>query len=209
MSSKVDWATIQDIIYPVGSIIQSDRAITTSNLKGTWTLLNQEAELKDVELYRYWSDASKTSFSYTFGEITWADDIEIDIQFESTASGGVGFKINDAGGYRDSIRRNSTTITGTQANDGWIAYVNVDSDSSMQGILRCISAPENTVNYRRIQFDIGGNTHARHHFSSLNSSAKLKSFQIVAESGANLRRLFVLIRARRRMGTIYRYKRTA
>lgn len=200
-----------DAILPVGVTLESSAQIDTSKMLGTWTLESSYNELQTVELHREYVTSGATSYDYEFGEIDWADDIEIDIQLESSTAGGVGIGFNDRPSSMRSqtVSNPSNTPTTGTVEDNWVAYHNLAAFVSSQIIIRCISAPENSVNYRRIWIDARGHAQHRYMSGSLKSAAKLKKLNLVFENGAKANRMLVVVTAKKRMGKVYRYRRTA
>lgn len=205
---------VLDTIYPVGSLFQSSTHTTASSvdsaLGGTWQQVSAGDEVAEIEVLRYWSDADKTSVDQSFSEINWSDDVEVRIQLESTGTGSIGVKFNNgATSQRGQIRGNSSVTSFGNAEDQWQCYLGVDANVSVEIIGRCVYTNSNTVNYKRWIWEEVTHKELRFAQSAMKSAANISRIQVVGESGANLKRCFISIVAKKRLGKVYRYKRTA
>ena len=203
-----------DLFYPVGSYYETKDADfdPAQTWGGTWTLESSNNELQVTELVRDYITSGVTTYSKSFGDITWADDIEIMIQLESNSAGGVGIQFNDktSGNARSVIAANpANTPVSQKNNDEWVAYQTLHASVSSQIQLRCVSAPENNTNYRRIFVKSTSQEHLRIGSGAIQNANRLQKLNLTFRDGAAANRMLVVITAKRRMGQIFRYRRTA
>lgn len=203
-----------DLFYPVGSYYETKDANfdPAQTWGGTWTLESSNNELQVTELVRDYITSGVTTYSKSFGDITWADDIEIVIQIESNGTGGVGIYFNDktSDNARSVIAATPNNAPGSQKNnDRWVAYHTIHASVSSQILLRCVSAPENNVNFRRIFVESTSHEHLRIGSGAIQNAQRLQKLNLTFQNGAAANKMLVVITAKRRMGQIFRYRRTA
>lgn len=194
---------------PVGTAIESYKKLETSDLGYGWVLDSEFNELRTVELIRHYSTDSRSVYEAKFGDISWADDIELVMQVETRAGGGILIYVNSTEArYIEAAfgRLNEQTINISKVGGRCIGYLEIDSNASSMITLRCVSAPENNVNYRRILFNAANVNTIRFGAGSAMHANKISMFGFAFEN-CTADHLFVTVTAKRRMGTIYRYKR--
>ena len=195
-------------VLPVGTVIESYKKLGVNDLGAGWVLDSEFNELRTVELIRHYSTDSRSVYEAKFGDISWADDIELVMQVETRADGGISIYVNSTESrYVEAAfgRLNEQTINVNKVGGRCIGFVGMNSNVSAMITLRCVSAPENNDNYRRILFSAANVSTIRFGAGSAMHANKISMFGFAFEN-CTADHLFVTVTAKRRMGTIFRYK---
>nr|DAV53571.1 MAG TPA: hypothetical protein [Caudoviricetes sp.] len=195
---------------PSGVVFESSRQLTKDELGEDWTLESSYQELQTVELYRRYLPNHTGAVVITLGDTSWADDIELAIQVECQADGKAALYFNgdtnadyfthliismgDGVGFWRSLASASVFDFGFAAN------------VSTQMTMRCVSAPENKINFRQVFFQSNSYRDVRCCGGCLKSPNAISEI-LFSASGNPIMNFFAVATAKKRMGVVYRYRR--